>query len=92
MALNSRGYQARGTPGNYISRGSEWVRLDGRKYGIAADVHRIRGYSAHGDQSDLIEFVRGMDEPPKQIRLVHGEYQPKRTFAEKLSEIGFDVI
>ncbi len=86
------GYQASGTPGNYISRGSEWVRLDGRKYDIAADIHRINGYSAHGDQNDLIEFVRSMDEAPKQIRLVHGEYQPKQTFAEKLSELGYHII
>ncbi len=86
------GYQAHGTPGQYISRGSQWVRLDGRKYEIASEVHRISGYSAHGDQADLIEFVQGMTEVPKQIRLVHGEYQPKRTFAEKLTAIGHHVI
>ncbi len=86
------GYQARGTPGQYISRGSDWVRLDGRRYDVAAEIHRLYGYSAHGDQADLIEFVRGMSEPPKEIRLVHGEYQPKRTFAEKLTQLGFDVV
>jgi len=86
------GYQARGTPGHQISRGSQWVRLDGRKYEIASEIHRIHGYSAHGDQAGLIEFVQAMADAPKQIRLVHGEYQPKRTFAEKLTEIGFDVI
>lgn len=86
------GYQARGTPGNYISRGSDWVRIDGRKYEIAADVHRIHGYSAHGDQADLLSFVSEMKEKPREIRLVHGEYQPKQTFAEKLTEHGFQVI
>lgn len=86
------GYQASGTPGNFISRGSQWVRLDGRKYEVGAEVHRISGYSAHGDQADLIRFVEGMSETPKAIRLVHGEYQPKRTFAAKLTEIGYDVV
>jgi metallo-beta-lactamase family protein len=86
------GYQARGTPGNYISRGSEWVRLDGRRYDVAADIHRINGYSAHGDQADLIELVQGMSEKPHAIRLVHGEYQPKRTLAEKLTQLGYQVI
>ncbi|MEM1069878.1 MAG: MBL fold metallo-hydrolase [Planctomycetota bacterium] len=80
------GYQASGTPGQIISRGSEWVRLDGRKYDIAADVHRIHGYSAHGDQADLIGFVEGMAEAPKEIRLVHGEYQPKRVLADELTK------
>ncbi len=86
------GYQASGTPGRFISRGSDWVRLDGRKYQIAADVHRIHGYSAHADQHDLIEFVKGFQEPPKSIRLVHGEYQPKKVLSAKLVELGYDVI
>lgn len=86
------GYQAGGTPGNYISRGSPWVRLNGRKYDIAAGIHRISGYSAHGDQADLIRFVQEMEEAPQEIRLVHGEYQPKNTLAEKLTEIGMTVI
>jgi metallo-beta-lactamase family protein len=86
------GYQASGTPGNYISRGGEWVRLDGRRYDVAAKVHRIAGYSAHGDQADLMNFVREMDQPPKEIRLVHGDYQPKRTLAEKLTGEGYRVI
>ncbi len=86
------GYQAGGTPGHFISRGSDWVRLDGRKYDIAADIHRIHGYSAHGDQEDLIGFVEAMDESPKEIRLVHGEYGPKKALAEKLTEKGYRVI
>jgi metallo-beta-lactamase family protein len=86
------GYQARGTPGQFISRGSEWVRLDGRRYEIAASVHRIHGYSAHADQADLLHFVDTMPEAPRAIRLVHGEYQPKRTLAELLTERDYHVI
>lgn len=86
------GYQARGTPGNYLSRGSDWVRLDGRKYDVEADIHRISGYSAHGDQADLIEFVEKMEGSPKEIRLVHGEYQPKQVLAEKLTDLGYNII
>jgi metallo-beta-lactamase family protein len=86
------GYQASGTPGNFISRGSDWVRLDGRKYDIAASIHRIHGYSAHGDQADLIEFAESMQQPPAEIRLVHGEYGPKKALAEKLTERGHTVI
>jgi len=86
------GYQAFGTPGHYISRGGEWVRLNGRKYDVAAHVHRITGYSAHGDQADLIRFVKEMKEPPKEIRLVHGDYQPKQTLAEKLTDEGHQVV
>ena len=85
------GYQAGGTPGNLLSRGSQWVRLGGKRFDVAADVHRISGYSAHADQADLIAFVENMDEPPGEIRLVHGDYQPKRILHQKLSERGHRV-
>lgn len=85
------GYQAGGTPGHYISRGSDWVRLDGRRYDIRADIHRLHGYSAHADQQDLIDFVTGMESPPKQIRLVHGDYGPKRALREELTQRGYSV-
>jgi metallo-beta-lactamase family protein len=85
------GYQAGGTPGHHMVRGSEWVRLQGRKHDIKADIHRISGYSAHADQAGLIDFVASIDEPPKQIRLVHGDYQPKRVLADKLSKMGYSV-
>lgn len=86
------GYQASGTPGNCISRGGDWVRLDGRRYDVGAKVHRIGGYSAHGDQNDLMNFVREMKEAPEEIRLVHGDYQPKRTLADKLTGEGYRVV
>ncbi len=86
------GYQASGTPGHYISRGGDWVRLDGRRYDVSAKVHRIGGYSAHGDQADLMNFVRGMKAAPTEIRLVHGDYQPKQTLAELLIGEGYTVV
>lgn len=85
------GYQASRTPGSYIQRGSDWVRLDGKKFDIRADVHQLSGYSAHADQNDLIRFVEGFESKPKQIRLVHGEYQVKNTFAAELEARGFHV-
>lgn len=86
------GYQAKGTPGQYISRGSDWVFLDGRRYDVAAAIHQINGYSAHADQADLIRFVRQMPQKPAQIRLVHGEYQPKQILAEYLTAKGYTII
>ncbi|MEM6779140.1 MAG: MBL fold metallo-hydrolase [Planctomycetota bacterium] len=85
------GYQAGGTPGHYIGRKCDWVRLDGRRYDIAADVHQLTGYSAHGDQADLIRFATRMDSPPGEVRLVHGDYGPKRTLAGKLRDVGLTV-
>lgn len=85
------GYQAAGTPGHFLVRGSEWVRFDGRRYEVAAGIHQLSGYSAHADQSDLIAFVQGMQEIPGEIRLVHGEYRPRQVLAEKLTSLGHHV-
>ncbi|QDV66881.1 Ribonuclease [Rosistilla carotiformis] len=85
------GYQARGTPGSYIQRGSDWVRLDGRKYQIRADVHQLSGYSAHADQRDLLRFVAGFTEKPYRIRLVHGEYHVRKTLEAELDQRGYHV-
>lgn len=85
------GFQASGTPGSYLQRGSDWVRLDGRKFDVRAQTHTLSGYSAHADQADLIRFVEEFQSPPKQIRLVHGEYQPKKTLAEILQSKGYEV-
>lgn len=85
------GYQASGTPGSYLQRGSEWVRLDGKKFDVRAAVHTLGGYSGHADQADLIRFVEGFEQPPRHIRLVHGEYQPKKVLAEELQKRGYEV-
>ncbi len=85
------GYQAQGTTGRYI-QDSDWVKLDGKRYEIRAKSHKLDGYSAHADQSDLLRFVENIEQPPGAIRLVHGEEVPKRVLTEKLVERGFNVI
>lgn len=80
------GYQAQGTPGRDLLRYGPrkdmseppgWVRLDGARYEIHAQIHQINGYSAHADQAGLLKFVRGIDPVPKEIRLVHGDDEAK---------------
>lgn len=84
------GYQARGTPGRAIQSygpGGGYVDLDGRRYRIEADVHTLSGYSAHADQSDLVNFVTGMPRAPADIRLIHGDPGAKEHLAAKLRKL-----
>ncbi len=85
------GFQASGTPGRALQDGRNPVRFDGRPYEVAAAVHQLSGYSAHADQQDLIDFVEGFETPPGQIRLVHGEWQPKRVLQRELERRGYHV-
>jgi len=69
------GYQAQGTPGreiqNYGTGG--YVFFGRKKYPIKAGIYTLSGYSAHADQSNLLNFVKRMRNKPQQIRLVHGD-------------------
>ena len=74
------GYQAKGTPGRdiqqYGPRGG-YVVLDGERVDIKAGVYTLSGYSAHADQSDLVNFVKRMRHKPKHIKIVHGDDEAK---------------
>jgi metallo-beta-lactamase family protein len=50
-----------------------WVELDDKRYPICARIHQVGGYSAHAGQSDLLNFVLGIPNAPREIRLVHGD-------------------
>ncbi len=76
------GYQAKGTPGAAIQEhgpGGGYVELDRERFDIQAGVSTVRGYSAHADQAQLVQFVTGMQHWPAQIRLVHGEAGAKKS-------------
>jgi metallo-beta-lactamase family protein len=83
------GYQAAGTPGREIQtygpRGG-YVELDGRRFDIRAGIHTLGGYSAHADQKNLLDFIGRMHTKPRQVRLVHGDDDAKRTLAALLRQ------
>ena len=80
------GYQAMGTSGREIQdQGTGGVvYLEGKACPIRAGVHSIGGYSAHADQRNLIDFVKGLQEKPRLVRLVHGEPDARLALAAKL--------
>ncbi|MCP4270413.1 MAG: MBL fold metallo-hydrolase, partial [Gammaproteobacteria bacterium] len=89
------GYQAEGTPGRDIQRYGPkggFVRLEGRKITIKAGVYTISGYSAHADQENLLDFVKGIKHKPKHIRIVHGDTDAKLALQHKLKTLVDDVV
>ena len=89
------GYQAKGTPGrdilNYGARGG-WVELDGDRFDVRARVHQVGGYSAHAGQSDLLRFVGGIDSPPSEVRIVHGDAKAKESLKSHFLSAGLTGI
>jgi metallo-beta-lactamase family protein len=89
------GYQAAGAPGRDIQRYARkpggYVVLDGQKVEIKAGIHALSGYSAHADQSGLVEWVQAMPQKPAAIKLVHGETRARRALARVLRKKGYEV-
>ena len=83
------GYQAKGTPGRDIQAygpDGGYVRLDDERIDIRAQVHTVSGYSAHADQDGLLAFACGMQSPPAQLRLIHGDPEASAVLADLLRE------
>lgn len=78
------GYQANGTLGRRIQTAKQgsWLKVAGEKVQLNAKVHRLSGFSAHADQQGLLAFCCDMDEPPGEIRLVHGDEGAKETLQQ----------
>ena len=67
------GYQANGTLGRRLVDGASTVRIFGEEVPVRASIHTIGGLSAHADQAELLGWLRGFRQPPRQTFVVHGE-------------------
>lgn len=87
------GYQAEGTLGRSLVQGASEVKLFGEPISVNAEIYNLEGFSGHADQHGLIDWLSGFQTAPKQIFLVHGEYQSKHDFADKIrAELGFSPV
>ena len=81
-------YQAIGTLGRRLVDGADRISLWGDAYRVRARLHTIGGLSAHGDQSDLVEWYKSFENRPP-VYLVHGEERGQKPFLNILrSELG----
>lgn len=71
------GYQVEGTLGRRIIDGADFITVHGEKIAVKAKVYTINGFSAHGDQKDMLDWI-GTFNGIETIYLIHGEdYQTK---------------
>ena len=84
------GFQVKGTLGRRIKDGEKKVNIMGEQVDVRAEVREISGYSAHGDQTKLLNWLDGMcdheQEKPKRVFIVHGEPEVSTVFGQKISE------
>ncbi len=83
------GYCAPQTPGGKIRDGAEGLKLYGEYHELKADVVVMDSFSAHGDQSEMIDFLENQKKTCKKVFLVHGTIDRMEAFGGALEEHGF---
>jgi Cft2 family RNA processing exonuclease len=93
------GYQGEGTLGAHLQAGAKEVRIDGKQRVVRCKVRSISGFSAHADESELLDwlsnFARGKEpgDPgfPRRVFLVHGDPEAQVAIEPKVRALGFET-
>lgn len=86
------GFQARGTLGRRIVDGAPVVRIFGEDIAVKAGIYTLGGFSAHADQSELLDWLSSFDTKPL-IFINHGEAETSFIFSRIVKErLGFENI
>ena len=91
------GYQGEGTLGSHLQAGAKQVKLDGQVRQVRCQVRSISGFSAHADESELLDwlgrFVEGKrpGDPgyPRRVFLVHGDPEAQVLLEPRVQALGF---
>jgi metallo-beta-lactamase family protein len=91
------GYQGEGTLGAHLQAGARTVRLDGQPHDVKCRIRSISGFSAHADESELLDWLRNFGagkkpgDPgyPKTVFLVHGDPEAQLAIGPKVEALGF---
>jgi len=93
------GYQGEGTLGSHLQAGARTVRLDGQVREVRCRIRSISGFSAHADESELLDWLRNFGAGrkagdagfPRTVFLVHGDPEAQLAIAPKVEALGYRV-
>ena len=93
------GYQGEGTLGRHLQDGAKTVKVDGQIRQVHCRVRSISGFSAHADESELLDWLanfgkgrtQGEAGYPRRVFLVHGDPEAQLAIAPKVEAAGFPV-
>jgi metallo-beta-lactamase family protein len=84
------GYQGEGTLGRHLQSGGKTARIDGAEWPVACRVRTIPGFSAHADETELLDWIghfataREGDGRPSSLFLTHGEPSAAQALATEV--------
>ena len=93
------GYQGEGTLGAHLQAGAKQVRIDGQQRAVRCRVRSISGFSAHADESELLDWLGGFGRGrapgaagfPRRVFLIHGDPEAQVALEPKVRALGFDA-
>ena len=72
-----------------LMNGQKTLRIKDVEHTVLANVEKIDVFSGHGDQNDLINFVKKQSkEKLKKVFLIHGEMDSMEAFKDVLEKDG----
>jgi len=88
------GYQGEGTLGAHLQAGAKTIMLDGGVRDVRCEVRSISGFSAHADESELLDWLGHLARAPRKPRrvfLVHGDPDAELALQPKVQALGLDA-
>ncbi len=67
------GFQAGGTRGATLLAGAESVKIHGEYVPVRAEIAIVDNLSAHADSAEILGWLKGLDRPPRETFITHGE-------------------
>ena len=87
------GYQGEGTLGAQLQGGAKEIRIDGQPHEVRCQVRSIGGFSAHADESEILDWLRGFAAPkrPRRVFVVHGDPAAQQALEPKIRALGLET-
>lgn len=86
------GYQGEGTRGRAILEGAKEIKFFGQYRKVRCQIREISSLSAHGDQNEMINWLRNFKTKPEYVFLNHGEPHQTDALRQKIEfELGWQV-
>jgi metallo-beta-lactamase family protein len=67
------GFQAAGTRGEAMLAGVKEIKIHGELVPVRAEVLNVPNLSAHADYTEILDWLKGFEAPPRRTFITHGE-------------------
>ncbi len=83
-AIIFAGFQAKGTRGEALVNGADYIRIHGHYIEVKAEIHQLDMLSAHADSGEILTWLNNFDHAPNQTFVTHGEAEPAEALKLKI--------